>query len=61
MVLVPEGEFSPALRMLHREAATIAGMNTASVKTHCGRLPGVTTKLHAQPVNVLSYQVGGNP
>lgn len=35
-------------------------MNTASVKTHCGRLPGATTKRHALPVNVLSYQVGGN-
>ena len=35
-------------------------MNTASVKTHCGRLPGVTTKRHMPPVNVLSYQVGGN-
>jgi len=44
----------------HREAVTIARMNTASVKTHCGRLPGATTKLHAPPVNVLSYQVGGN-
>lgn len=50
-----------ALRLLrHREPATIAGMNTASVKTHCGRLPGATKKLHAPPVNVLSYQVGGN-
>jgi predicted DNA-binding protein (MmcQ/YjbR family) len=46
--------------MPHREAATIAGMNTASVKTYCGRLPSSTMKLHAPPVNVLSYQVGGN-
>ena len=50
-----------ALRVVssYREPATIPLMNTASVKTHCGRLPGATTKLHASPVNVLSYQVGG--
>ena len=60
MVPLAEGGFAPALRPPHREAATIASMNTASVKTHCGRLPGATTKLHAPPVNVLSYQVAGN-
>lgn len=34
-------------------------MNTTQLKTHCGELPGAESLLHAPPVNVLSYKVGG--
>jgi len=34
-------------------------MNTTQLKTHCGGLPGAESLLHAAPVNVLSYKVGG--
>jgi len=34
-------------------------MNTLQLKSHCGRLPGADSLLHAPPVSVLSYKVGG--
>ena len=34
-------------------------MNTEQLKTHCASLPGAEILLHAPPVNVLSYKVGG--
>jgi predicted DNA-binding protein (MmcQ/YjbR family) len=34
-------------------------MNTTQLKKHCGGLPGAHSHLHAPPVNVLSYKVGG--
>ena len=34
-------------------------MDTPKLKVLCGRFPGATTLLHREPVNVLSYKVGG--
>ncbi len=34
-------------------------MDTRGLKAFCGRFPGAETRLHRDPVNVLSYQVGG--
>lgn len=34
-------------------------MDTASVKEHCSRYPGATSKLYGPPSNVLAYYVGG--
>jgi len=34
-------------------------MDTRRLKALCSRFPGATTLLHREPVNVLSYKVGG--
>jgi len=34
-------------------------MDTEQLKTYCAGLPAATSLLHAAPVNVLSYKVGG--
>lgn len=34
-------------------------MNVDAVKAHCAALPGATRKLFDEPMNVLSYKVGG--
>lgn len=34
-------------------------MSVDAAKAHCAALPGATTKLFDEPMNVLSYKVGG--
>jgi predicted DNA-binding protein (MmcQ/YjbR family) len=34
-------------------------MNVDQLKAHCLNLPGADSLLHAPPVNVLSYKIGG--
>ena len=34
-------------------------MNVEAVKAHCAELPGVTTKRFDDPMNMLSFKVGG--
>ncbi|WP_342120214.1 MmcQ/YjbR family DNA-binding protein [Pseudoduganella sp. OTU4001] len=34
-------------------------MDTEQLKAHCASLPGADSLLHAPPVNVLSYKIGG--
>jgi len=36
-----------------------AKVDITQVKAHCASLPGADSLLHAPPVNVLSYKVGG--
>jgi predicted DNA-binding protein (MmcQ/YjbR family) len=34
-------------------------MDVAELKEFCLHLPGATERMHASPINVLAYQVGG--